>query len=315
MSIKADETLVSKSESKLSLKERKINLILDDLKNNPEIKRIELRGKQIGVMMASSIALNLQGLEIIEHLDLGGNNLTSKGVIALAKVLKESHSLIELYLDYNNVCHLGATGLSNCLCGNSNLRLLDLRGNKLNERGAIAIAKCLSKCSLNSLNLAYNNIGTLGAMELVKSFKVCNTIKSLDLSGNGLTDLTVINLSEALVYADIESLYLSNNLITDHGATALAELAEMSLSLKLLNIEFNKFTDKTGQIIQDKLSHERFNSLFLKGSGFVPVEFVKNVAIRLKFRISEFIIDFSKPQNFPRKLAKLIWLNIQGNIK
>ncbi|XP_068716132.1 nucleotide-binding oligomerization domain-containing protein 1-like [Montipora foliosa] len=99
-----------------------------------------------------------------------------------------------------------------------------------------------------SMNLAINNLGSLGAKE-VQKFLV-NTgckLNSLDLRDNKLTDEAAEYLSAALKHSNckLNSLNLGINKLTDEAAEHLsAALKHSNCKLKILNLMGNNITNK-----------------------------------------------------------------------
>ncbi|XP_068716305.1 nucleotide-binding oligomerization domain-containing protein 1-like [Montipora foliosa] len=121
-----------------------------------------------------------------------------------------------------------------------------------------------------SMNLAANNLGSLGAKE-VQKFLV-NTgckLNSLHLGDNKLTDEGAEYLSAALKHSNckLNSLNLMRNELTDKAAEYLsAALKHSNCKLNSLNLWGNQLTDKAAEHLSATLKHSnwKLNSLYLR---------------------------------------------------
>ena len=99
----------------------------------------------------------LAALPALVHLELRSNKIGSKGVVALAEVLKVSGSLVSLILANNQIGPEGAVALLEALkVPNGSLGTLNLAGNDIGAEGAAALAEALKVVnnSLCTVNLA-----------------------------------------------------------------------------------------------------------------------------------------------------------------
>lgn len=186
---------------------------------------------------------------VIRELCLSVNSIRDQGVEAIAKALSRCDSLERLLLDRNCIGHDGAKALAlhlprsnvselvlgSHLGGNpvgedgaeafagalddelpraaanraTRLSALNLDGCSVGERGAQALALKLPRSVLMALSLARGRIGDDGAKAVIQSLP--NTIQSLDLSGNALTDLSGASVAEVFYRHPQLSVSLANN--------------------------------------------------------------------------------------------------------
>ena len=95
--------------------------------------------------MAEAIANN----PLLEHVDLGGNRLGSRGVVKLAGGLKMLHHLRILELSDNGIEKDAAKHIADVINNNSGLEKLCLNNNNLKGVGMKQICEGI-KCHLNS---------------------------------------------------------------------------------------------------------------------------------------------------------------------
>ncbi|TEA31924.1 hypothetical protein DBR06_SOUSAS8310175 [Sousa chinensis] len=93
-------------------------------------------------------------------------------------------------------------------------------------------------------SLSENKIGDEGVAQLSATFPQLKALETLNLSQNNITDLGACKLAEALplLAASLLRLSLYNNCICDVGAESLAHVLPDMVSLRVLDVQYNKFT-------------------------------------------------------------------------
>ncbi|KAG8513453.1 MHC class II transactivator [Galemys pyrenaicus] len=93
-------------------------------------------------------------------------------------------------------------------------------------------------------SLSENKIGDEGVGLLVATFPQLKALETLNLSQNSVTDLGACQLAEALpsLATSLLRLSLYNNCICDAGAGSLAQVLPDMESLRVLDVQYNKFT-------------------------------------------------------------------------
>ncbi|XP_012587111.1 PREDICTED: MHC class II transactivator [Condylura cristata] len=93
-------------------------------------------------------------------------------------------------------------------------------------------------------SLSENKIGDEGAALLAATFPRLKALETLNLSQNSITDVGACKLAEALpsLAASLLRLSLYNNSICDAGAESLAQVLPDMVSLRVLDVQYNKFT-------------------------------------------------------------------------
>ncbi|XP_034526262.1 MHC class II transactivator isoform X2 [Ailuropoda melanoleuca] len=93
-------------------------------------------------------------------------------------------------------------------------------------------------------SLSENKIGDKGVEQLSATFPRLKALETLNLSQNSITDVGACKLAEALpsLAASLLRLSLYNNSICDVGAESLAHVLPDMVSLRVLDVQYNKFT-------------------------------------------------------------------------
>ncbi|XP_052053154.1 MHC class II transactivator isoform X3 [Apodemus sylvaticus] len=123
-----------------------------------------------------------------------------------------------------------------------------------------ALARILAAFSslkhLDLDSLSENKIGDKGVSELSATFPQLKALETLNLSQNSITDVGACKLAEALPalaksLVRLSSLY--NNCICDKGAKSLAQVLPDMVSLRVMDVQFNKFTAAGAQQLASSL--------------------------------------------------------------
>ncbi|KAF6272308.1 class II major histocompatibility complex transactivator [Rhinolophus ferrumequinum] len=98
-------------------------------------------------------------------------------------------------------------------------------------------------------SLSENKIGDEGVAQLSATFPQLKALETLNLSQNSITDVGACKLAEALpsLAASLLRLSLYNNCICDVGAESLAHVLPDMVSLRILDVQYNKFTASGAQ--------------------------------------------------------------------
>ncbi|XP_013373338.1 PREDICTED: MHC class II transactivator isoform X4 [Chinchilla lanigera] len=93
-------------------------------------------------------------------------------------------------------------------------------------------------------SLSENKIGDTGVSQLSATFPQLKALETLNLSQNSITDAGACKLAEALpsLSASLLRLSLYNNCIGDVGAESLARALPEMGSLRVMDVQYNKFT-------------------------------------------------------------------------
>lgn len=104
-------------------------------------------------------------------------------------------------------------------------------------------------------SLSENKIGDDGVSKLSATFPQLKALETLNLSQNSITDVGACKLAEALpaLAKSLLRLSLYNNCICDEGAKSLAQVLPDMVSLRVMDVQFNKFTAAGAQQLTSSL--------------------------------------------------------------
>jgi Ran GTPase-activating protein (RanGAP) involved in mRNA processing and transport len=129
------------------------------------------------------------------ELSLNSNNITQRGASILADGLRKNNTLISLKLNGNQMSDKGVFAIAKALeTANKTLETLDLGSNDITDQGAIYLAEMLkTNTALTNLDLSINRIGERGVRHLVGALDGDNKgLKRLSLRTNkSITDSSV----------------------------------------------------------------------------------------------------------------------------
>ena len=168
--------------------------------NTGGIKKVLLGDCLIGDDGTVLLSASLKQNQVVEEVDLKGNNIRMDGCLALGSMLKLNSSIRVLSLEWNciGLWERGLVGLAESLSLNRTLRSLDLRNNKVGPRGAQVLAQYLRlNTTLERLDLRWNHVGLHGGRALLDMFQHNRTVLVLEVTGNEVPE----TISAALAMA------------------------------------------------------------------------------------------------------------------
>ncbi len=190
-------------------------------------------------------------------LDLGFNNISSMGAVALANGLKFCTELETLELANNSICSEGAVALAYSLKLCAKLQKLNLKYNRIGSEGAVALADGLKFCTeLQTLELVNNNICSDGAVAVADGLKFCTKLQTLELGYNSIGSVGAVALADSLKsksYTKLHTLHLNSNIIDSEGAVALVCALKFCSKLQKLNLNCNSICTKGAVALADNL--------------------------------------------------------------
>ena len=218
----------------------------------------------------------------VKTLMLSDNPLGDDGAKALAEMLggngAESSGTVNTTLEYVaiNLCDIGPVGaqhLAQALRVNTSAKTLDLSDNFLDDEGAKALAEMLGgngaessgtvNTTLEHVVLSNCDTGPVGAQHLAQALRVNTSAKTLNLSDNLLGDEGAKALAEMLggngaessgtVNTTLEHVYLSDCNIGPVGAQHLAQALCVNTSVKTLDLSRNPLGDDEAKALAEML--------------------------------------------------------------
>ena len=191
-----------------------VHYVAEGLKCNNTLKILQLACCAITAVGAEKLSDALLVNCSLEELNVGNNCLSDTGVIGMAKILVQNHTLKELHLPQCKFTEKGSKILfSDCLRENYSLLVLDVSGNQI-----------LDTCT--------------GAEYVAVALKQNQTLKRLNLNRCGLSDDGIPSLAAALeVNTTLEVLWLGWNHFTNAGLKDIGQSLKKNTGLKWLLLE------------------------------------------------------------------------------
>ena len=147
-------------------------------------------------------------------------------------------ALKELILKSNDIGDVGAKAIAVALARNQLMQKIDLARNEVGTAGAIALAAALRTCRLTALDLRKNEVGDGGAAALASSLDAHGTLTSLNLEANNIGAAGAASLAAALLKnLSMKHLELRwNKKIGTAGAASLAAALLKNRTLQRLDV-------------------------------------------------------------------------------
>ncbi|XP_065906562.1 NACHT, LRR and PYD domains-containing protein 12-like isoform X2 [Dysidea avara] len=184
---------------------------------------LNMRWCDIGDKGVSRLAQCCEKTIKLQELNLGGNGLTSAGVIHLVKIMRSSPSLRVLDVSGNEIGDIGVElllpninnltklsiwncGLSGVICiktllmENKKLQFLNINGNQIGNEGVSAVCEPLYNynTTLTELRMDYCGISVEGVICFKTLLMENKTITFLDINNNKIQDEGAVVISEGL---------------------------------------------------------------------------------------------------------------------
>lgn len=173
--------------SKLGLTADTVGPIAEALQRDGRLVRLNLSHNKLGHDGLGSVARGLSGnrCQQIRELQLNHTLLADPGAASLARLLRCSPILAELYLGKCQIGDQGLAALSAAVERHSGLSALGLAGNRITDDGLYALADALQvNRVLRKVELQNNKVGSLGVSALAASLGDNTCLQTVHLQGN-----------------------------------------------------------------------------------------------------------------------------------
>lgn len=190
-----------------------------------------------------------------ELLDVSNRNFPEYEMQIIDEIIKYNSFAKIIYLQNN---HIGVSSelendtslnnninsLTKNLIINSNLIGLNLAQNNLGSIGAKLICEVIvNNKRIKWLNISSNDIGDEGAYHIGDTLRTNESLKWLELNDNKICAYGVKKIAESLIINKcLKKLEIGNNNSTDIGIISLAQMIDINNSLDWLDVSSNKIT-------------------------------------------------------------------------
>ncbi|NRB10393.1 MAG: AAA family ATPase, partial [Rickettsiaceae bacterium] len=229
----------------------------------------------------NNLELFLQNCQRLKVLKINNNNLGSRGIELLLKMISLMPQLEQLHVSKNKLTDQHIKMLSDSLIRLDNFKVLDISYNHISSEGAKHLSELLEKSpQLTSLNIENNDIGDLGIKEISKNISHNKKLTYLNIKANNIScqgfnllgkkitslkNLIKLNIASNELtnsvelfktlasYQNLKYLELSNSGLNEVDVEELVKVFKKLINLETLYINDNNLGDKSIKKIVDVL--------------------------------------------------------------
>ncbi|XP_042025536.1 protein TONSOKU-like isoform X2 [Salvia splendens] len=188
---------------------------------------LNVSGNHLTDACASYISTILRNCKALYSLNIENCSVTSRTIQKVAESLDSESALTHLFIGHNHpVSGNAVINLLKKLSATNWFQVLSLNGIKLSKPVVDSLCQLARDCCFSGLLLGHTNIGTKGALQLIKPLsKDTQELVRLDLSNCALTCDYIVSLKdEASLVCGILELNLGGNPIMKEGSNELSSL-------------------------------------------------------------------------------------------
>ena len=239
-------------------------------KLNPPLNFVTDSKRVLGPPHIPTLIKSLEGNTFVRHFLLGNNIIGGVGACAIARFVQTHPDQIETwYLAGNCIDEAGLQRLTSAWVTSNAITNIWLKRNPLGPSAFNEVYRLITEtANLRSLDLDQTELGNESVARLfhLLTVSLCPQLplRHLYLNAVGISTYACQAIALYLESPDcpIESLYVSNNPISDSGAIALAEGLRNNTSLRRLSMSSCGFNTKGVTAIFDALKgHPRISML------------------------------------------------------
>ncbi|KAG9391037.1 Leucine Rich repeat [Carpediemonas membranifera] len=206
------------------------------LNSMPHLAQLHMQGSAIGDDGAEWVGKYMCRMQELRSLDLGQNDIRSRGAVGLALSLDYLTNLNSLVLDDNPLNSEGGAMLCSVLDRLTRVQVLGIARTCLNRRALASLAKALPGMPLLSdLRLWGTDLGPASDL-LADALTPLTRLRTLNLWDCGIRPDALPAVLRAASDADIREIYLGSQPLLPAAVAALAELLAASPTLRGLSL-------------------------------------------------------------------------------
>jgi len=165
------------------------------------LRRLDLRGNEIGSLGAVDLAMLIARCSNLQHLGVGFNDLGDEGIFHIADALRTTDHLQSLDISDNKITQAGCYVIANILNMNNSLQHFDMSGNDASGDSDVFLASALTSAkSLTRLEARKCRIDQDGAFALAEALERNKTLTHVDLRDNDIDEQAMKRLVLALKF-------------------------------------------------------------------------------------------------------------------
>ena len=177
------------------------------------MQELYLGGTGMGLIGCQAVARLLEKSWYLRVISLPNCDIGDDEICMLASCIKSNKGRLpieSLQLSFNNISYKGLEAVANALWGSTTLKELKVDNNIIGDRGAHQMAAIIPTMKVfKILDVGFNKITASGLTVLMKTIAESQTLESLSVSGNAIDSNAAKSVAFALAYnCSLQSIFL-----------------------------------------------------------------------------------------------------------
>ncbi|XP_077321225.1 NACHT, LRR and PYD domains-containing protein 3-like [Lithobates pipiens] len=227
-----------------------------------KIEELQLSYNRLTDSSCAHLASGIRYNQTLRTLDLYGNNLEGPCFINLMEALTKSQ-IETLQLSSNHLTGSSCPHLASGIRNNQKLRILNLSWNNLEGPYFSDLMAALTTSQIKELQLYNTLLTNSSCLHLASGIRNNQTLRTLDLSNNGVGGPHFRDLMEALTTSQIEKLHLNNCYLMGNYCYQLASGIRNNQALRTLSLSDNNLEGPPFIDMMEALPTSRIEELHL----------------------------------------------------
>ncbi|OEU20601.1 RNI-like protein, partial [Fragilariopsis cylindrus CCMP1102] len=183
------------------------------LEQEIQMRELYLGGTGMGLIGCQAVARLLEKSWYLRVISLPNCDIGDDEICMLASCIKSNKGRLpieSLQLSFNNISYKGLEAVANALWGSTTLKELKVDNNIIGDRGAHQMAAIIPTMKVfKILDVGFNKITASGLTVLMKTIAESQTLESLSVSGNAIDSNAAKSVAFALAYnCSLQSIFL-----------------------------------------------------------------------------------------------------------